>query len=277
MKANLDRREDLEILQWLTKVTYHGQQQSDSISRRQPGTGQWLLDTAEFKTWAGGDKQTLFCPGIPGSGKTILTSIVIDKLTTDFKDDNSIGIAYLYCNFRRTDEQKAEDLIASLLRQFAQSRPSLPESLKSVYDKHKDMQTKPSFGEISQALESVVSVYSRVFIVIDALDECPASDGGGFLPEIFALQAKFGANIFATSRPIPKIAAKFAGSMRLEIQARDEDVIGYIKGHINGDMPNDEMQQLRENIHQCPELEEEITIGISSAVQGMHVSRFSIV
>jgi hypothetical protein len=42
--------EDQAILDWLTPVDY-APQQSDFISRRQTGTGQWLLDSAEFQAW----------------------------------------------------------------------------------------------------------------------------------------------------------------------------------------------------------------------------------
>lgn len=94
----------------------------------------------------------LFCPGIPGAGKTILTSIVVDHLYTKFQKDTDIGIAYLYCNFRRQDEQKAKELLASLLKQLAQGLPSLPESVKSLYDSHKDKRIEPTFNEISGAL-----------------------------------------------------------------------------------------------------------------------------
>jgi hypothetical protein len=166
-----DDQQSRTVLDWLTPVDY-ALQQSDFINRRQAGTGQWLIDSAEFKMWVKNDKQTLFCPGIPGAGKTILTSIVVEELTTRFRNDKSIGIAYLYCNFRRQDEQKAEELLASLVKQLAQSRSSLPESVKSLHDKHKDERTRPSFDEISRALQSVAVTYSRVIIVVDALDEC---------------------------------------------------------------------------------------------------------
>ncbi len=113
-----ERREERQtVLDWLTTIDY-APQQNDFIGRRQVGTGQWLLDSTEFKTWADTDKQTLFCPGIPGAGKIILTSVVVDELTTRFQNDRSIWIAYLYCNFRRQDEQKAQDLLASLLKQL---------------------------------------------------------------------------------------------------------------------------------------------------------------
>jgi DNA replication protein DnaC len=103
------------ILDWLTTVEY-APQQNDYIARRQPGTGQWLLDSVEYQSWRETNKQTLFCPGIPGSGKTILTSIIVGELITRFRNDKSVGIAYIYCNFRRKDEQKINDLLASLLK-----------------------------------------------------------------------------------------------------------------------------------------------------------------
>jgi hypothetical protein len=176
----------------------------------------------------------LFCPGIPGAGKTILTSIVVDDLTTRFSNDPSVGIAYVYCNFRRRDEQKAEELFASLLKQLTQGQSSLPDTVKSLHDKHKDKRTRPSFEELSEALQSVVAIYPRVFIVVDALYECQAFNGcrAKLLSEVVNLQAKYQANLFATSRFIPEITEKFEGSIVLEIRATAEDVRRYIDGHM---------------------------------------------
>src|SRR5271156_6365135 len=168
-------QERVTILNWLTPMDY-APQQNDYIRRRQPGTGQWLLDSAEFKTWVETNKQTLLCLGIPGAGKTILTSFVVEVLRGRFQDDLSVGIAYLYCDFRRQDEQKAEDLLASLLKQLTQGLPSLPDTVKSLYYKHTVYGTWPSLDEISRSLQSVAALYSRVFIIVDALDECRASD-----------------------------------------------------------------------------------------------------
>jgi hypothetical protein len=70
-----------------TTVIEYASQESDFINRRQDGTSQWLLDSAEFKAWLDIEKQTLFCPGIPGAGKMILTSIVVDELTERFGNE----------------------------------------------------------------------------------------------------------------------------------------------------------------------------------------------
>lgn len=252
------------MLDWLTPVDY-ALQQSDYVNRRQAGTGQWLIDSAEFKNWVENDKQTLFCPGIPGAGKTILTSIVVEELTNRFENDKSVGIAYLYCNFRRRDEQKAEELLASLLKQLAQSWSSMPESVKSLYNKHKDRRTRPAFDEISRTLQSVAVVYSRIIIVVDALDECQVSDGSRprLLSEIFSLQAKCRANIFATSRFNAEIKNEFKGSIYQEIRASSEDVRRYLDHHIF---------RLPGFVGRSPGLQEEIKSKIMQSVQGMYVA-----
>jgi AAA+ superfamily predicted ATPase len=62
------------ILEWLTPIDY-APQQNDFISKLQKGTGQWLLNSNEFRQWVINRNQILFCPGMPGAGKTMLASI----------------------------------------------------------------------------------------------------------------------------------------------------------------------------------------------------------
>jgi len=263
----LSRRQDDQhrraIVDWLTPVDY-ALQQSDFITRRQEGTGQWLLDSNEFQKWLNQSGQTLFCPGIPGAGKTIITSIIVEHLYTKFQNDASTGIAYLYCNYRQQQEQKPVDLLASLLKQLVQEQPSMPESMKSLYERHKDKRTRPSFDEISKVLYFVILDYSRAFIIIDALDECQVFDGGRgkFLSEIFNLQAKTGTSLFATSRYIPEVMKEFKGSVSLEIRASDEDMQKYLDGH---------MSELPSFILRSHDLQEEIKTEIVKAADGMYV------
>jgi hypothetical protein len=186
-----DDQERQAVSDWLSPVDYTSQQ-SDFISRQQAGTGQWLLDSGEFHAWLNTSKLTLFCPGIPGAGKTMITSIVVDYLWNEFHNDTDIGIAYLYCNYRQQQKQKAEDLLSNLLRQFTQERISIPAEVKVLYERHRANGIRPSFDEIAKVLLSIVRLYSRVFIIIDALDECPTSNEARnrLLLEVFILQTQ---------------------------------------------------------------------------------------
>lgn len=264
-RSVLDRKEDREVLDWLTPLDY-GPQHSDYLKRRQPGTGQWLLDSEQYRTWLGTTQQTLFCQGMPGAGKTILTSTVIDDLEHRFWDDRTSAIAYVYCNFKRKDEQKIEDLIASLLKQLAQVRPSLPVAIKQLHDRHTPKRTRPTLEDMSRALLSVIFEYSRVFIVVDALDECQTSDDcrARFLSMLFDLQAQSKIHLLATSREIPDINEKFKGSLHLEVRASDFDIRRYLEGHI---------AELGAVVTEKNDLRNAIIQSITEAVHGMYVLR----
>jgi hypothetical protein len=82
------------------------------------------------------------------------------------------------------------------------------------------------------------------------------------LSEIFKLQDKCGANIFATSRFIPSITDNFSGSPALEIRANDEDVRRYVVDYIS--------QSKSKVMKECGE---EIKVGIKDTVEGMYIPR----
>ncbi|CAG8882582.1 unnamed protein product [Penicillium egyptiacum] len=259
ISSHLEQKEELEILNWITPINY-GPQQSDFLGRRQRGTGQWLLESTQFEIWKAIKNQTMFCPGIPGAGKTIISSIVVDHLDQEFQADPAIGIAYVYCNFKRQDDQKINDLLEGLLKQLAGRCQPLPNSVKELYKYHKARGTRPSAEEISNVLLIVAATFSKLFIIVDALDECQASDRLHFVSELFNLQTRHSANIFATSRFISEIMDQFKDVLSLEIRATDEDVGMYLESH---------MGQLRPCVLENRQLQEEIKTTISDAVDGM--------
>jgi hypothetical protein len=252
------------ILDWLTPVNY-ASQQHDFISKRQAGTGQWLLESEAYQAWSKAEKQTMLCLGIPGAGKTILTSIMVDDISERYREDPTVAVAYLYCNFRRQDEQRVDDLIASLLKQLAEGQSPLSTTIKDLYSQHRKKRTRPPLEDISKALQLVAASYSRVFIVVDALDECQALTGcrTRFLSEAFALQEKCNVNLLATSRFIPDVTEMFKGSDILEVRANSEDVRKYIDGHTF---------QLPNFVCRNAELQEEIKTGIVQLVDGMYAA-----
>ncbi|KAI3339188.1 ankyrin repeat protein [Ustulina deusta] len=255
------------ILNWLTPVE-NSTEHNDFIYRRQEGTGQWLLNSDKFQVWLNTDKPTLFCLGIPGAEETIMTAIVIDCCQEKFRDDQSVGIAYIYCSFQE-QIKRPENLLASLLKQLTQRQSSLPRSVKDLYDRHTKDQTTPSFNEISRALHSVATTYSRVFIIIDALDECQISDDSQtrlvnrtkFLKEIFNLQDNVVANIFATSRPSKEIPNFFSKCLSLTITATDADILTYLNAKTS-DIMDDEMRDT-------------IRKGVLKAAGGMYVAHLA--
>jgi len=213
---------------------------------------------------------TLFCPGIPGSGKTILTSAVVNELQNRFEGEYpDVAIAYVCCNFRREGEQKVHDLLASLLKQLACGRP-LPPALQALYETNKRTRMRLSLGQIRRLFTEVLSTVSKAFIVIDALDECQPIYGhrARFLSEVFGLQGSpdHKIDVFSTSRFIPEIVESFQKLSRetvsLEIRASIQDIGTYIAGR---------MQQMLAFVQRNGQLQKEIRAKVADAADGVYV------
>ncbi|KAL4879893.1 ankyrin repeat-containing domain protein [Aspergillus karnatakaensis] len=248
-----------EVLNWLSDLDF-GAKQTDYLRRRQPGTSQWILEAPEFKSWIDKPGQTLFCHGIPGAGKTIMTATVIEYLNERYADTPNTGIAYIYFNFR--EQNKPEELLMSILMQLSRQRGALSESVKELFAKHKGAKTRPSWTDISKAQKAVMGSFSSLFIVIDALDECSEAEGcrRRILSELFRLQEGTAMHLFFTSRPNPDILESFAGKTHLEIQANKDDIQVYIEGHI---------EMLPRSVQRSQELQLEIKTTVSDNVAGM--------
>ena len=219
-------------MEWLSPTDFPSQQH-DIISRRQEGTGQWFLDTPEFKRWLQGLDKTLFCPGIPGTGKTMMAAIAIDHLWRTIPGDD-IAVACLFCSYKAKTDQSALSLFAALLKQLVQNRPEIAAPVTQMYKLHSKRGSKPSFSDILQALQSVFSAYTTIFIVVDALDECSDRDGtrGQLIDELRELQARGDIRLLFTSRLMPEITRKFQSNSTLEVRASEEDVKRFVAGQI---------------------------------------------
>lgn len=259
LKSNEEDDKRSRMLNWLSSSNYPAQQ-FDLIERRESGTGRWLLESQEYRTWLTESSGTLFCPGIPGAGKTMLTAIVIDDLTFRFSSHDNIGVAYVFYGFRRTNEQDPTHVVSALLKQLVQQRSAIPAEANRLYEKHRKQNTSPLFAEALDALRSVINLFARVFILIDALDEADRSCYSRVSSVLLSDNARGHANFFATSRFIPGITKAFSVGTQLEIRASKHDVERYLEGQ----MPN-----LASYSDWSPELCEEIKSTISKAVDGM--------
>jgi hypothetical protein len=83
----------------------------------------------------------------------------VEELSTRFQGDSSIGIEYMYCNFKRQSQQTLQDLLMSILKQLAQRESSLPESVLSLYTQCNSSNARPYLGDISTSIQSVTTEF----------------------------------------------------------------------------------------------------------------------
>jgi Cdc6-like AAA superfamily ATPase len=188
----------------------------------------WILDSLIFARWLETEKQTLFCPGIPGAGKTIMAASVIAKLQNELRHGDG-GLAYIYCTYN--ERHTARDLIALILQQLSSQLPAIPQKVKELYTAHKVHRPSLQMNDLRSALISVLSCFPKVLIVIDAIDECQDDKNRAELLEAVS-ELKPHANILVTSRHSGTIANASEGDVWLQIEASTTDIEMYVGSEI---------------------------------------------
>ena len=191
----------------------------------------------------------------------MITAIAINHLWKHVQTED-VGVAYIYCNYKTQVDQTATNLAATILKQLIQERPSGFEAVATLYDCHANRRTRPSLEEVLGALRLVVSNYSKVYVVVDALDECIDHDGSRsqLLAALRNLQSEGNLNLMATSRFIPEVMQQFSFAPVLEVRASDSDVKRFVEGQI---------YRLPRCVQRDDGLQGVIKDGISTAVAGM--------
>jgi hypothetical protein len=88
-------------------------------------------------------------------------------------------MAYYYFDFRDVKKQDRYGLLSSLLCQFSAKSDSCSDVLSELYSKHAGGTGKPITSALTKCLKDMLSLPGQgpIYIIIDALDECPDISG----------------------------------------------------------------------------------------------------
>ena len=191
----------------------------------------------------------------------MLASLVIDHLERSFEEETS-AINYIYCDYKRQDEQTPINLTASITRQLLQHQVSIPESIIMICNRHISKSTRPSLEEVLEMLEHSIARLTRVYLIVDALDEL--GNAGqvrqNFIGRLRLIQDLYHLNLMTTSRYIPSLAQDFQNSLCMDIRANPGDIRNYVQGHIS---------DLANCVKKDSGLQEAIANSIANVVEGM--------
>ncbi|RDH35841.1 hypothetical protein BDQ94DRAFT_168171 [Aspergillus welwitschiae] len=235
MESKLLTAEEDNQLEWLSSAEFSNRQ--DILQKKRTGdTGVWLLNSKEYNKWLSSTGDLLWLPGISGCGKSVLCSTVIRDLDEICDLDGSKHYAYWYFEFGFDATQNVDSLIRSLIRQLCRS--PLPSAVVNLWKKHHVRRSQPDSTTIRSVLDEVLSEIpdqDRVYLVFDALDECPNS---GFPSERESLLSLLShllkrhrgkVHILATSRPEKDIHKELSEFPKVDLEARlAEDVKTFV-------------------------------------------------
>ena len=257
------------VLQWLSPLDFRPKQ-LDTLSRRTPSTGEWLLIEENFKSWVDGSGPScLFCSGIPGGGKTILTSLVINYLESRIEAFKPV-VAYIFFDYKDQGRQTITAILRSLLRQVIESIGEVPQSIQQSYDALPPSNEENSMDEDQciTLLENLIKNEPRdAYFIFDALDECPdidhnSNEARSRITSAMKRLAIVG-RLFITARPHVHPVTVIPDCHRLEIRATDPDMRCYIDGRIK------EHQRLLRLVGSDPHLADRLNETLCRKANGM--------
>lgn len=222
-------KERPDILDWFSPLNFYKTQQ-DVFGRREEGTGRWFIDSHEFQKWTAGSERTLCCSGIPGAGKSVLASVVVDYLRNEFISGDSFGVAAAYCNFKDVDMQNPVNILGGLCVQLIDKSGSFPEILADLYKAHKEKKTRPGLKDVMNVFQDVLKFFKTAYLIVDALDECSPGVRDIVVQELKAIQ--YTTSLIVTTRPIDSIIREFSQDVSIEIRASHGDLDKYITSTI---------------------------------------------
>ena len=86
-------------------------------------------------------------------------------------------MAYFYFDFRDLNKQSCHDLLLSLVTQLSTRSSHYCHILHHVYETHENGSRQPSDDTLKECLKQMLRLPGQgpIFIILDALDECPDS------------------------------------------------------------------------------------------------------
>ncbi|KAJ7495296.1 hypothetical protein FB451DRAFT_1213777 [Mycena latifolia] len=252
-----------KILDWLKPVDVKARLET-ILQLRQQGTCQWVLDSPVFKDW---EKSTsgslLWLHGIPGNGKTVISSVLMHHLVEKCTRDDVV--LYAFCEFRDKQTIDPVVILRTFVSQLLRAYPGriIPDFADLVDEERKRESPPNTISSLEVLIRRAARRFLRVHVVIDGLDECK---NRGSLLVLLTLVADEAFNVCVASRPEPDIQEALSSMITISLQMQEEraHVHNDIVHHINREL------DLRRELRRLPKkLRDEIRATLESKASGM--------
>ncbi|PIB00559.1 Vegetative incompatibility protein HET-E-1 [Cercospora beticola] len=204
-----------------------------------PGSGDWLLNSDPYENWKTASDRILWLHGKAGCGKTVLCSTAIEEVKTYCGGRPHAGYAVFYFTFSDSRKQQLVDLLRSLVAQLGWKGPAL-----SLLQQAHDRPNRSPLGlrELEGIVASCFIAYDELFLLLDALDECPEDNDTRH--DVFKWLGSVSrgnrtVKVLATSREVPDIEKGMtklhATSMPIASDPVNEDIRRYTVSQLEED------------------------------------------
>jgi len=162
--------EKLDVFRRLERTNPSGRH-IQALRYYESDTGGWVFRTPEWDGWRSRSDASscLWLHGIPGSGKTVLISHIIDHIEQTFvsdADNGKICAVYYYCHYENK-QNEAAPMLFWVLSQLCRKSDVLPCSAYALVKKG----IQPTLADLLEAVADALSPFQLVYLAVDAVDE----------------------------------------------------------------------------------------------------------
>jgi len=161
------------------------------------------------------------------------SAIVIDHISNLYAVDDDTAIVFAYYNYQNPNLENTEGLLGNIIKQLCWKLEEVPTDLLTFYRTYSSNARNPGLEKLKEIFLSLCKHFKQTFIVIDALDECKATERTKILHLTTVLcQSLPSVKIFITSRKERDLEAWFSRNATpvIEVEAVkvDEDIKAYV-------------------------------------------------
>lgn len=199
------------------------------------------MESEVYSKWKGNASSFVWLYGIPGCGKTILSSTVTEDIFLYCANDPGKVVTYFYFDFTDADKQKPELMVRSLISQLSEQCITMPLALEALYSSSDKGNRQPSLDALMNVLQQMLQEFPQSYLILDALDECADR------PELLSILEQMARwqldelRVLVTSRQLGDIKNSLDDIVNkeriicLQSQLVDKDIQAYVRQRLSDD------------------------------------------
>ncbi|KAG9532240.1 Pfs, NACHT and ankyrin domain protein, partial [Aureobasidium melanogenum] len=142
----------------------------DASKLRHSDTGRWFLESDRYHWLKSTPGASLWLRGIPGCGKTVLSSTIIKDLEL-INRTTGTAIVYFFFSFSDESKQTLDYMLRSFIHQLIGWDKSTFTHLLKLFETSRHGHEQPQTIQLVEVFNQMVSGSQDLIVVIDALDE----------------------------------------------------------------------------------------------------------
>ncbi|MCJ1426586.1 hypothetical protein MMC29_004489 [Sticta canariensis] len=211
-----------EVLGWLSAAEDSQEEYLHTLAeKRQLETCDWILKDDQMFSWIENEMgdSILWMTGIPGAGKSILSSLIIENL----RIRNDRITLYYFCG-QSSAKDSCGIVLRTLANQLVRENRDLAPLIHQCYLQKGSTTSHPAMKKM---LKDVLSTVKPTRIVLDGVDECDYRVQKDVLSSLIELQKHAGENlkILVSSRETPEIKTVMPQKMHMRLDGKTNDAL----------------------------------------------------